>query len=149
VRRRIFNLAALLSLVLCAAALLALVKSYVTPYSPRGGGGKIARTVFHLELGTVSFGTGYTIINGNLPAYGYMSRYVLNLWPVICVAAVLPLAVALRILFQYHRQRLRSSAHHCLTCNYDLTGNISGVCPECGAACKAADPAGVSPAAGD
>lgn len=23
-------------------------------------------------------------------------------------------------------------AGHCLTCGYDLTGNVSGVCPECG-----------------
>ena len=37
----------------------------------------------------------------------------------------------------------------CPTCSYNLTGNTSGVCPECGAACKAASPAGVSPAAGN
>lgn len=28
------------------------------------------------------------------------------------------------------RERLRNG--HCVSCGYDLTGNISGVCPECG-----------------
>ena len=28
----------------------------------------------------------------------------------------------------------RRSAGLCLKCGYDLTGNVSGVCPECGAA---------------
>jgi len=44
-------------------------------------------------------------------------------------------------------QRRRSG--RCVACGYELRGNVSGVCPECGAACKAADPAGVSPAAGN
>ena len=28
--------------------------------------------------------------------------------------------------------RRRSKAHQCPACGYDLTGNVSGVCPECG-----------------
>ena len=36
----------------------------------------------------------------------------------------------------------------CFYCGYDLRGGHS-VCPECGAACKAANPAGESPAAGN
>ena len=38
---------------------------------------------------------------------------------------------------------------YCVRCGHSLTGNVSGICPECGAACKAASPAGASPAAGD
>lgn len=33
-------------------------------------------------------------------------------------------------------RRLRRRAGHCLHCDYDLTGNESGVCPECGTAIK-------------
>jgi hypothetical protein len=46
-------------------------------------------------------------------------------------------------------KKLRRQLGECLECGYDLTGNTSCICPECGAACKAASPAGVSPAAGD
>jgi hypothetical protein len=38
-------------------------------------------------------------------------------------------ALAVFILALY---RLRRRRGHCLTCGYNLTGNISGVCPECG-----------------
>ncbi len=32
-------------------------------------------------------------------------------------------------LFHRHRQKLRG---HCQECGYNLTGNTSGICPECG-----------------
>jgi hypothetical protein len=37
----------------------------------------------------------------------------------------------------YRRQRLRAAGRRrlqgrCVRCDYDLTGNVSGVCPECG-----------------
>lgn len=31
------------------------------------------------------------------------------------------------------RRHRRMQRNQCLTCGYDLTGNVSGVCPECGA----------------
>lgn len=34
------------------------------------------------------------------------------------------------ILFYLDRRRIPPG--HCLTCGYDLTGNVSGICPECG-----------------
>ena len=47
------------------------------------------------------------------------------------VPAVLPLVVRAR---RAAARRRRSRAGLCATCGYDLTGNASGVCPECGSA---------------
>jgi len=58
-------------------------------------------------------------------------RYSIRLWLVVVVLAVLPLTwvnVASRNL--YRRGALRRGG--CPTCHYNLTGNTSGICPECG-----------------
>lgn len=48
--------------------------------------------------------------------------------PVMIVFLVYPVVAVTRRRFRYHRRR----PGHCLHCQYDLTGNTSGVCPECG-----------------
>jgi hypothetical protein len=57
----------------------------------------------------------------------------------------IPLALALNTIFfgavwwaiffagSLGRRALRVRAGRCLRCGYDLTGNTSGICPECGA----------------
>src|SRR5436309_2931338 len=40
----------------------------------------------------------------------------------------------LRVRYVARRQRRRAGRGECLGCGYDLTGNASGRCPECGAA---------------
>jgi hypothetical protein len=58
---------------------------------------------------------------------------VVPAWPVCAALATPPLAVgARRLAARIRRRRLRPG--HCPACGYDLTGNVSGVCPECGAA---------------
>jgi hypothetical protein len=58
---------------------------------------------------------------------------VVPAWPVCAALATPPLAVgAGRLVARIRRSRLRPG--HCPACGYDLTGNVSGVCPECGAA---------------
>ncbi|HEX4797431.1 MAG TPA: hypothetical protein VH370_26795 [Humisphaera sp.] len=52
---------------------------------------------------------------------------VADAW-VVGVAAILPVAW----FYRFVRARLRKRAGRCLSCGYDLTGNQSGVCPECG-----------------
>ena len=54
---------------------------------------------------------------------------VLPLW---LPSAILFLPVA----FFWWRDRRRRSPTACRSCGYDLTGNVSGVCPECGVACE-------------
>lgn len=36
------------------------------------------------------------------------------------------------ILWWLNERRFRVPPGHCPNCDYDLTGNVSGVCPECG-----------------
>jgi len=64
------------------------------------------------------------------------------------------IAVSCTLAWRYERSLLlpRIQAEFgeaCANCGYNLTGNASGVCPECGAPCKAADPACARPAAGN
>ncbi len=49
----------------------------------------------------------------------------LPLWLPLVVVAI-PTAIL------WHRDRRRIPPGHCQQCEYDLTGNESGVCPECG-----------------
>jgi hypothetical protein len=54
----------------------------------------------------------------------------LKLVPHADVTALLALALAVAILKWQHRQSLRVGL--CPACSYNITGNTSGVCPECG-----------------
>lgn len=49
-------------------------------------------------------------------------------WSVLCLALVLPVTRAGR----WWCRRGRGGPGRCQACGYDLTGNESGVCPECG-----------------
>ena len=55
--------------------------------------------------------------------------------PPLVVSAVLP-ALWLRRVARRRRECRRAGRGLCLSCGYDLTGNASGVCPECGAAAR-------------
>jgi hypothetical protein len=53
-------------------------------------------------------------------------------WMPLALAAVLPLLQAgLRVRGRARRRR-RAARRQCPSCAYDLTGNVSGTCPECG-----------------
>lgn len=47
----------------------------------------------------------------------------------ICFIAIAP---AIWLLSWWRERSTRGNVNHCSTCGYDLTGNTSGVCPECG-----------------
>ena len=49
------------------------------------------------------------------------------LWPIAVAGAIVPMRA-------YLRRRQSRWAGLCRVCHYDLTGNASGVCPECGTA---------------
>ena len=67
------------------------------------------------------------------------SRFRLNYlefngWLVAGLVAVYPCATFLRGPWRRHRRGARGQ---CVHCGYDLTGNLSGVCPECGGSAEA------------
>lgn len=53
-------------------------------------------------------------------------------WSLLAISLPLPLARGLRALRARRLVRLRSASGACVQCGYALTGNLSGVCPECG-----------------
>ena len=121
-----------------------------------GGGGRAERQASNpIERGllwldpSLGFGLRQTVfVSAFLPC-------VLLLWPLfsdvvtrlshgklpdIALFAVTFLIIATLFWLPYeflirhlqHRQVLRTTPHLCDACGYDLTGNASGVCPECG-----------------
>jgi hypothetical protein len=60
-------------------------------------------------------------------AYEVLSRFAEN----VCLVALLLLVTALGWVFP-RVIRSRFPPGHCQTCGYNLTGNTSGRCPECG-----------------
>jgi hypothetical protein len=57
-------------------------------------------------------------------------------WQIIAGALFLPAVWLIKLA----RQRLRKLPHQCRECGYDLRGNLSGVCPECGTRVSSAHP---------
>ena len=52
------------------------------------------------------------------------------------------LAVGAPTVILFYRDRRRIPPGHCQKCGYNLTGNVSGICPECGTKTGAAAAAG-------
>jgi hypothetical protein len=52
-------------------------------------------------------------------------------WALAAIFSAAPLCHGFRA---YHQRTKRNRAGRCLKCGYNLTGNVSGVCPECGLA---------------
>lgn len=75
----------------------------------------------------------HTQSNDHLPLVirNHMLSVAAPYWAVMLPAAVLPLCGAGRWWRRRRRSR-RLRRGQCPSCGYDLTGNVSGVCPECG-----------------
>ena len=58
------------------------------------------------------------------------SRLWFPLWWLVGLSLAYPFVAFIRGPLRRYRRRRRGL---CLKCGYDLTGNVSGVCPECGA----------------
>ena len=60
-----------------------------------------------------------------------ITTFRVGLWLPLMLVAGYPAAALIRGPVRRYRRRLRSE---CLHCGYNLTGNVSGRCPECGTA---------------
>jgi hypothetical protein len=58
------------------------------------------------------------------------------LWVPTLVIIIYPLIAIIVLPIQSYRSRCRRQVEHCVKCSYNLTGNESGVCPECGTPAK-------------
>jgi hypothetical protein len=56
------------------------------------------------------------------------SGFTLPLW----IPPLLLIAIAIRPFLRFIERKRWHSQSRCMTCGYNLTGNVSGVCPECG-----------------
>jgi len=56
---------------------------------------------------------------------------------VVHVAYNIILAMVITALYRHFRPLRLTNPNACLSCHYDLTGNESGTCPECGTAITA------------
>ena len=65
-------------------------------------------------------------------AYQYEDKYLtVPFWFILVCPAVLPVFYVL-VDRRHHRRNWPLSCNRCPSCGYNLTGNTSGVCPECG-----------------
>ena len=67
------------------------------------------------------------LVRFDLNQVGTWRVWVFPQWPLVLAAALPPAVGAFR-----RRRHARVPINACRTCGYDLTGNVSGVCPECG-----------------
>ena len=83
-----------------------------------------------LQVDVNAAGT-YDNATGRAVETWYLGRAVWLPYWLLAAAAAAPPALWLRGAGR-HRRRERRRLNRCVHCGYDLTGNVSGVCPECG-----------------
>ena len=93
-------------------------------------------TISHLYLAlfgskkatSVSSDLSHTLLNG----------IIVGLYAAVFIAVPVGVVAVLAQRITIRRMGNRVKSGHCYGCGYDLTGNVSGRCPECGAAVTAA-----------
>ncbi len=71
-----------------------------------------------------------------LPSFRRVGQQLLmelTLWAPFILFAAYPTIAFIRGPLRRRRKRRRRKRGECVACGYNLTGNVSGVCPECGA----------------
>ena len=68
----------------------------------------------------------------NPPLVAPLASRSMRLYLIFILTAALPTAWLTSVLLVVRRDNRRRRTGLCLACGYSLTGNFSGVCPECG-----------------
>ena len=98
-----------------------------------------------IAINTILYATGCSLELVDLPALMFVGPLLPfeSTPPIVDFAIVVGIAMTSALIWGYitgrvvgavsgRRTRLRRARELCPTCGYDLTGNVSGVCPECG-----------------
>lgn len=154
-RRRLFAVASALSLLVCVATVVLWVRSHwvayalggTTPgsiYSAVASRGRIGVGLASLKSGGFSFYHSSSGAPWDIGAYGTLGRLGFfvdtrraadgrrRIAVVFPIGAIAVAATVLPGSWLVMGIRKRSEKGRCPTCGYNLTGNTSGVCPECG-----------------
>ena len=145
---RIFSPLAGVSLILCLATVGLWAQSCLHPTSYSGGsdedgGVVLSRTwlgatgISERSLRVPGITYRQVDISGTSGGAAFVYDHLnVSHWLLFVLTAILPALW----LGRYGRQRLRrrdDGMPHCAKCDYNLTGNVSGICPECGTAVPA------------
>jgi len=75
---------------------------------------------------------GWQTVNaGGKAVFWVWPPITMTRWVVVCANWFLFAVIAPIVIILWHRDRRTVPLGHCLHCGYNLTGNESGVCPEC------------------
>jgi hypothetical protein len=164
VRGRIFTLATALSLLLCLATAVLWVRSYwfgfgvnwihpVNSPSASGrdvewyvafGGGRVYVERYFIPFALPAERLGFGFVENRSPlSQDYFDIIESPTRSEILFPIALPFALTLILplwnVYSRLPKPIRPSSTSCPTCSYNLTGNTSGVCPECGTAINSKD----------
>ena len=172
VRRRLFTAVSVVSLLLCAATVVLWVwviaskhdigavrygwysvlavrtesNGLVLDMFWHGRWGGPFKSPFYSRTGGKDYGDPYSVTDGWTFTY-YHTRNPETLEIDVPDWSLILLFASPAVVWVISRRRRTRKTDCCVHCGYSLTGNTSGVCPECGTACRAADLSGASPAA--
>jgi hypothetical protein len=160
IRRWLFNILAAVSLVICLATTILAIRSIRTADIIFHERSEPDDSYFAVsESGAIGVSTNSPIFgkNGWTHLKKDVTENLLSHWlwfdgrltsppgnryvriPILLLTFIFLVPQALFIR-RWRRERHAKMVGHCLTCNYNLTGNVSGTCPECGTAIAARPP---------
>ena len=85
----------------------------------------------HYHFAVLTLENGYSYLGEHGIAWDFFTIPVGTVGTILCLYPLSMWVDGLIRRSRQHQKRLQSQ-HYCKVCRYDLTGNLSGVCPECG-----------------